>query len=155
MRNILMSAVALTSLTLGSALAQSTVPAPAPSTVPRTDAASPPASMVTPSAGAPMQVEWYARKNDDKRASKLIGTTVQTATGDNIGEINELILDNSGKVAAVVVGVGGFLGIGEREVALSYGSLRMNVDANGRSIATVATTKDALKSAPQWTWSGT
>lgn len=157
MRTLLVSAVAVTSLTIGSALAQTTTPAPAP-TLPRSDSSTPPATTATPPAAtkspsaASGQVNWYARKNDDMRASKLIGTSVQTTSGENIGEINELVVDHGGKVAAVVVGVGGFLGIGEREVALSYDSLKMNVDSNGRNVITVNTTKDALKAAPQWTW---
>ena len=62
------------------------------------------------------------------RASKLIGTNVTNAANELVGEINDIVLGKDGKVAAVIVGVGGFLGIGEREVALSYGSLRFSKD---------------------------
>lgn len=58
------------------------------------------------------------------RASKLIGAAVRNDANESIGDINEIILDKDGKVAAVVVGVGGFLGMGEREVALEFKSLR-------------------------------
>jgi sporulation protein YlmC with PRC-barrel domain len=88
------------------------------------------------------------------RASKLIGTTVRNDAGERIGDINEVVLSKDGKVAAVVVGVGGFLGIGEREVALSFESIRLKLDANNNAVVTVAATKDGLKAAPQWHWSG-
>jgi hypothetical protein len=70
---------------------------------------------------------------------------------------NELVIDKDGKVAAVVIGVGGFLGIGEREVALDFKSLNIKYDPNamtesGATIITVNATKDSLKSAPAWTW---
>jgi uncharacterized protein YrrD len=44
--------------------------------------------------------------------------------GDKIGDISELIFDSSGKVQAVVIGVGGYLGIGERAIAVPFGQIR-------------------------------
>jgi hypothetical protein len=52
----------------------------------------------------------------------------------------------------VVVGVGGFLGIGEREVAVSFKSLRIAQDANDRTVLTLDASKDALRAAPEWRW---
>src|ERR1700693_3170939 len=69
------------------------------------------------------QVQWYSHQASEIRASKLIGTTVQNAANESIGTINEVILGKDGKVAAVVVGVGGFLGMGEHEVAMNFDSL--------------------------------
>lgn len=56
-------------------------------------------------------------------ASKLIGTTVVGANNESIGDVNDVILDRNGQVMAVVVGVGGFLGIGEKDVAVPFKSL--------------------------------
>ena len=93
---------------------------------------------------------------------RVCGLAVITAfrndANDSIGEINELIMDKDGKVAAVVVGVGGFLGIGEREVALDFKSLRVERDPKamteaGSIIVKANATKDSLKAAPAWTWS--
>jgi PRC-barrel domain len=56
-------------------------------------------------------------------ASKLIGTTVVGANNESIGDVNDVLLDRSGQAAAVVVGVGGFLGIGEKDVAVSFNQL--------------------------------
>ena len=62
------------------------------------------------------------------------------------------MLSKDGKVAAVIIGVGGFLGLGEREVAVSFESLRMNRDSSGNLVLAVNATKDTLKSAPEWRW---
>jgi hypothetical protein len=93
------------------------------------------------------------------RASTLIGLNVKNNANESIGEIKELILDKDGKVAAVVIGVGGFLGMGERQVALDYKSLNIKYDSSamtetGATTVTVDATKDSLKAAPEWKWSG-
>ena len=67
---------------------------------------------------------------------------------------NEVVLGKDGKVAAVVIGVGGFLGMGEREVAVNFDSLRMSQDSNNRTLVTLDATKDSLKAAPEWRWAG-
>jgi sporulation protein YlmC with PRC-barrel domain len=58
------------------------------------------------------------------RASKLAGVDIYNNNDENIGEVNELIVDGSGKVLAVVIGVGGFLGIGEKNVALPFDQVK-------------------------------
>jgi sporulation protein YlmC with PRC-barrel domain len=148
-----MLAVSFTALSLMAlpVVAQTTTTTP-PTTTPRSDTATP-APTTAPAPAVPSgDVRWYTAASGEMRASKLIGTTVRNSANESIGEINEVVLDRSGKVAAVIVGVGGFLGMGEREVAISYDSLKMANDANGSTVITVNTTKDALKSAPAWTW---
>jgi len=100
------------------------------------------------------QVQWYSHQSNEIRASKLIGTTVQNDANESIGKINEVILSKDGKVAAVVIGVGGFLGMGEREVAMGFQSLRLSQDSNGKLLVVFNATKDSLKAAPAWTWTG-
>ena len=58
------------------------------------------------------------------RATKLDGLDVYNNGNEKIGDISELILDQSGKVSAVVIGVGGFLGMGEHYVAVPYDQIR-------------------------------
>jgi len=58
------------------------------------------------------------------RGSKLSGVNVYNNTNDKIGDISDVILEQSGKVAAVVIGVGGFLGVGEHYVAVNYDQLK-------------------------------
>ena len=55
------------------------------------------------------------------RASKLMGLDVYNENNEKLGDVNEIILDKSGKVTAVVIGVGGFLGMGEHDVAVYDG----------------------------------
>ena len=57
------------------------------------------------------------------RASKLIGLNVYNNNNEKIGGITELIVDRSGKLDAVVVGAGGFLGLGEHDVAIPYSQI--------------------------------
>jgi sporulation protein YlmC with PRC-barrel domain len=56
-------------------------------------------------------------------ASDLIGTRVVSANNESIGDINDVIVDRNGQTVAAVVGVGGFLGIGEKNVAIPFNSL--------------------------------
>jgi sporulation protein YlmC with PRC-barrel domain len=63
---------------------------------------------------------------DGARASDLINQDVQTRGGESIGRIEELLVDRqSGRVRQVVVGVGGFLGLGEKSVALQWDRLQI------------------------------
>ena len=52
------------------------------------------------------------------RASKLVGLNVYNDKNESLGSINDLLTDKSGNIKAVVIGVGGFLGVGEHLVAL-------------------------------------
>src|SRR5918995_361334 len=57
-------------------------------------------------------------------ASDLIGTRVVGANNESIGDINDVIMDRNGQIMAAVVGVGGFLGIGEKDVAVPFNALQ-------------------------------
>ena len=74
------------------------------------------------------------------RASKLMGLDVYNEANEKLGDINELILDTNGKVNAVVIGVGGFLGMGEHDVAVSMDKLKFVEEATRTSSTAPATT---------------
>jgi len=57
---------------------------------------------------------------DMMRGSKLMGTDIYGSDNQKIGDLDDVILDRQGKIQAIVVGVGGFLGIGEKNVAIPY-----------------------------------
>lgn len=87
----------------------------------------------------------------------LIGTSVRNAQNETIGEVEDLVVEKNGRVKGVVVGVGGFLGIGEKHVALAWNELQMREPE--RSGATtrarhptlvVNVTKDQLRQAPEF-----
>ncbi len=66
-------------------------------------------------------VTW--QEGDQMIASNLMGANVWGAEGESIGSVDDLLLDRDGQVIAVIVGIGGFLGIGEKDVAISNDQL--------------------------------
>jgi len=69
---------------------------------------------------------------------------------DNLGNINDLVLNGNGDVAAVVIGVGGFLGLGEKQVAVDFTALQVVVADDGTKRFVLKTTKDELTNAPDF-----
>src|SRR5215218_2285892 len=63
-------------------------------------------------------------KEGEWRASKLVHVDVYNEANEKIGDINDVILDRSGKVAKVILGVGGVLGLGERYVVVGFDKLK-------------------------------
>ena len=80
---------------------------------------------------------------------KLIGADVRGADNSDVGEVGDLVMDGD-KLSAVVVDVGGFLGIGEKPVALSLDQVKVWQDQSGTLIVAVNDTKDALKAMPTY-----
>ena len=84
-------------------------------------------------------------------ASKMIGTTVVSANNESVGDINDVIVDRQGRAVAVVIGVGGFLGIGEKSVAMKLDRLQMTEDPKGGGLQlTMDVKKDELANAPSF-----
>jgi hypothetical protein len=84
-------------------------------------------------------------KEGEWRASKLAGINVYNEANEKIGDINEVILDRSGKVAKVILGVGGVLGLRERYVAVAFDKLKW---VDQPATATTASTTSAPANAP-------
>jgi hypothetical protein len=83
-------------------------------------------------------------------ASQFIGQSVTNAAGETIGDINDVLFDKSGRAANVVIGVGGFLGIGEKSVAIPYDQLTITADPTGKRVVTAPLSKERLQSAPEF-----
>lgn len=81
--------------------------------------------------------------------------SVQNADGERVGDVNDLVLDQSNKLTAVVLGVGGFLGIGEKYVAIPLSKVEMSRSQEGNQIMTVAFTRPQLEGAPDYKMMGT
>jgi sporulation protein YlmC with PRC-barrel domain len=81
------------------------------------------------------------------RVTQMDGATVHDAQGKNIGDVKDIILDRSGKVAAVVLDVGSFLGMGGKFVAISMNDMKVDFDNNNKPKFSVDMTKDQLKAA--------
>ena len=116
-------AVPLAALMAGSAWAQ-TSPAPAPT------------QGSTASAGSG-QVLTEMQPNL-MRGSRLMGIDVYGSDNQKIGDIDEVLLDRDGRIHAVVIGIGGFLGIGQKDVAISFGQLRWMSDEEARAATNAA-----------------
>jgi hypothetical protein len=93
-----------------------------------------------------------SQRSTDWRGSKLIGATVYGPENASIGNINDVLIANDGKINAVVIGVGGFLGVGEKDVAVLFDALNITRMPNSNSIdkITVSYSKDELKNAPNF-----
>ena len=69
-------------------------------------------------------------KPNQWRASKLVGVDVYGPNKEKVGDINEVLIDRNGKAEAIVIGVGGFLGIGEKDVAVPFDQVRWSDNPN-------------------------
>jgi len=97
---------------------------------------------------ASMRLTFYQVQAADMRASKLLGADVYNLNNEKIGDVEDLIIDNGKNIKAVVVSVGGFLGIGDRNVAVQPGSVVLSEQQDGSARLVVNTTRDDLKNAP-------
>jgi len=76
-------------------------------------------------------------------ANDYIGKTVYDQNGNNIGEVNDLVMSDNGDINAVILGVGGFLGIGEKDVAVSVRSIKAMKDTASATTTTTDTTNNS------------
>jgi sporulation protein YlmC with PRC-barrel domain len=88
------------------------------------------------------------QKPDQLLATKLKGTDVMGSNDEKVGDVSDILFDKDGKILAYVVGVGGFLGIGAKDVALSPQSFQiMPASERGSMKLKISMTKDELKNA--------
>jgi len=80
------------------------------------------------------------------RASKIIGATVVNEANDTVGKVDDLIIGSDGKAPIAVLSVGGFLGVGNKYVAVPYDQLK----TTGDKIMMSGATKEALKLLPEF-----
>jgi sporulation protein YlmC with PRC-barrel domain len=116
-------------------------------------ASSPPGAM--PQQGGTQKPGFVQNQSPQEwRGSKLIGASVYGPDNQSIGEVSDLVVDGSGKVKAAVVGVGGFLGVGQKDVAIPFEALNVSRKPNSGSIdkITVSYSKDELKNAPKFAY---
>ena len=90
------------------------------------------------------------QESTDMLASSLIGQSVVNSQDETIGDIKDLVTDESGKVLAVLVGTGGFIGLGEKDVALGFEDLRFARDENNAIKVIANVTPETLASAPDY-----
>jgi sporulation protein YlmC with PRC-barrel domain len=99
---------------------------------------------------APAEAKFSTVSKDEMFSSKLKGLSVTNQKDETVGEITDIAIKNH-EVDALILSVGGFLGVGERYVAVSPTSVNVRYDAkNNKWLASMNTTKDALKEAPEF-----
>src|SRR5262245_37229435 len=142
----------LAALMIGTALsahaqqqAPSTVPpAETETVVPKTNsgAAETPANRTDQTARTPAltPASWSVKER--------LNAGVYNPSGERIGDVNDIIVDDSNKITSLIIGVGGFLGIGEKEVAVSPSEVKSAMQKDGKAHFVLNATKESLQSAP-------
>jgi sporulation protein YlmC with PRC-barrel domain len=107
----------------------------------------PPAATPAPSSSAASTSTTTAPSSDMWRASKVIGVNVYNDQDEKLGDISEILLDKSGKVDGVVIGVGGFLGMGQRDIKVEWSKLKFVDEPVRTSAASNSSTTGAASNA--------
>lgn len=95
---------------------------------------------------------YFTAAPDQVLATSVLGKTVYTGAdeqGEAIGDVNDVVINADGGAEALVIGVGGFLGIGEKDVAVSFDRVSWS-DRDGQRIIVVSATKQDLQAAPEF-----
>lgn len=87
------------------------------------------------------------QKQGELRANNVIGMRVQGGQDEKIGKINDLVIDESGQVSAAVISIGGFLGIGDKVVAVPWQKVRFD---GAEKSALLDMTREELAGAPEF-----
>ena len=98
----------------------------------------------------------YATRGQDVLVTRLLGETVFASNEDNaeeIGTITDMVVTSGLGISAVVLSVGGFLGVGEKDVAVDFAQLEWTERDDGSRRWVLATTVESLSSAPAFIWS--
>jgi sporulation protein YlmC with PRC-barrel domain len=150
----LMITTAIGGLMIGSAFAaedmKSPSPAPAAKSTQMTQPSSSSASATAASPSASSATFINSQRQDQYLASKFKGTDVIGTDDKKIGDVSDILFDKAGKIEAYVVGVGGFLGIGSKEVALAPTAFQVvpgDKSKNESDKLRLSMTKDQLKEA--------
>lgn len=93
------------------------------------------------------QLTYKQQTSEQKLAKDMIGSTVVTKAGDRIGPIEDIIFDTENQIQGVIVGVGGFAGVGEKKIAVRYNALKFSRATDGARVITLDTTRDVLRAA--------
>jgi sporulation protein YlmC with PRC-barrel domain len=86
-----------------------------------------------------------------KTVTKYYKQSVYDPAKDKIGTVDDVIISENGQVTGLIIGVGGFLGAGEKDVGVPLNAVHAEMK-DGAWYLTIDTTKDALKSAPGFTF---
>lgn len=119
---------------------------------PAGDAAQAPASAATTDTAQAGGGTYLTEQSADQvSANTYIGQAVYNGTNESIGNVNDLIMKKDGGLVAAVIGVGGFLGIGEKNVAVPMEKITVAQNTQDGSVKlTTSETAETLKAAPEF-----
>jgi sporulation protein YlmC with PRC-barrel domain len=83
-------------------------------------------------------------------ASDLMGASLYNAADESVGTIDDVIVSTDGTVEGVVIGIGGFLGIGQKKVAVEMSQISVQTDAIGNPRLLLDATRESLEAAPEF-----
>lgn len=151
MRRTLIATAATLALLSGAAVAQTTSPTvgnPSSSTSSMSNTASPDSATTGSTAGSTA-----ATGGQLASADELIGKNVYGRDNEKIGEVDDVILDANGQAKQLVVSSGGFLGIGEKQVAVDYTAA--NWDSQNNRLNLAGMSRDDVKAMPEFKYDDT
>ena len=125
-------------------VAQTTPQSAPPTSPPATSAPMPQATVPAPPSGAQMA------SAQARRASQIIGANIVNEENRTVGEVHDLMIVPAGGAITAILSVGGFLGMGERYVAVPLADLRWNADRERWMLP--GATVDSLKARPAFTY---
>lgn len=130
-----------------------TQPAPATPNATKPDSSTPQSAQAPAPATGTGQTGGYltVQSADQISAKTYMGQSVYNGQNESIGSINDLILQKQGGVTAAVVGVGGFLGMGQKNVAVPFDKISATQNPQDGTVKLTTTeTADSLKAAPEF-----
>ncbi len=99
----------------------------------------------------PSRVEFVEKQSDEHDlASRFIGTPVVNTTGETLGKVNDLVMNTEGQVEVIIIGVGGFLGVGEKNVGVPFDQLARIEGTEGQVELVLDATQGDLTDAPEF-----
>lgn len=146
MLRTLLTTTAFAAMLATGAIAQDT-------TTPATETPATTAATTADAVGSSILATGYSITDKDNLATEIIGRQVYSSSAtdaEHIGDINNLVVGPAGEVAAVIIGVGGFLGIGEKNVAVNFSELQWIVADDNTKRFVLPTSKEALEAAPDF-----
>jgi hypothetical protein len=87
---------------------------------------------------------------DESLGRVFLGATVQNGAGETIGDIHDVMFDHDGRITSVLLGVGGFIGLGEKIIAVPFSDLAVSLDDDGTRSLVVPLDKKRLEDAPSF-----
>ena len=90
------------------------------------------------------------QQGNERLGSELKGLSVKNSADETIGSISDLVIGADGKVSALLIGVGGFLGIGASDVAVPFEPANLSADSNGSRIYKLNVSRETVEKAPKY-----